>query len=238
MVSPILPLKLTDAVVRKRGKTIVGPITAEIGPKGFTVVMGPNGAGKTTFLRLMHGLEPPREGSVTWQSPAAVVRMRQVLVFQTPIVMRRTVLANICYPLLVRGTARAAAQDMAVHWGEKVGLKAVLNHHAQVLSGGEKQKLAIARALITEPEVLFLDEPTTNLDGSSTREIETILQNAFDGGTRIIMATHDIGQAKRLATDILFLYRSRLHEVSPVETFFDAPATAEAKAFLNGDIVE
>jgi tungstate transport system ATP-binding protein len=238
MVGPILPLRLTDAVVRKHGKTIVGPVSTEIGPEGFTVVMGPNGAGKTTFLRLMHGLETPREGSVEWQGPPTVVRTRQVLVFQTPIVMRRSVLANISYPLVVRGSARSAALEKATLWGEKIGLKAVLNAHAQVLSGGEKQKLAIARALITEPEVLFLDEPTTNLDGSSTREIEAILRDAFDGGTRIIMATHDIGQAKRLATDIMFLYRSRLHEVSPVDTFFDAPKTDEARAFLNGDIVE
>jgi tungstate transport system ATP-binding protein len=107
-----------------------------------------------------------------------------------------------------------------------------------MLSGGEKQKLSLARALITEPEILFLDEPCANLDGRATREIESILQQVQARGTRLVMSTHDMGQAKRLARDVIFLHKGLVHESSSVAQFFAAPKTPEAKAFINGDIVE
>ena len=113
-----------------------------------------------------------------------------------------------------------------------------LQLEAANLSGGERQKLAIARALICKPEVLFLDEPTTNLDGKSTREIETILRSAYENGTRMIMTTHDIGQARRLATDVVFLNRGRLCEHSAANEFFRSPQSSPAKTYLNGEILE
>lgn len=234
----ILPLTLDNASVVKKGKRIVGPISAKIGQTGCTIVMGPNGAGKSTLLRLMHGLERPKQGTVRWQSPDREARHKQAFVFQAPVVMRRTVLENIAYPKLIFGASRKAAQDEAARWCEKVGLGQACDREAHVLSGGEKQKLAIARALIVEPDVLFLDEPTTNLDGRATREIEAILLDALRQGTRLIMATHDMGQAKRLGTDVMFLYRGALHETGPIDRFFDHPTTQEARAFLKGDIVE
>ncbi|MEP3277969.1 MAG: ATP-binding cassette domain-containing protein [Stappiaceae bacterium] len=234
----ILPLRLEAASVVKRGKKIVGPITTEIGRTGCTIVMGPNGAGKSTLLRLMHGLEQPRQGTVTWRVPDREARHKQSFVFQAPVVMRRTVLENIAYPKIICGASRKEAKEIATHWCEKVGLSQACDREAHVLSGGEKQKLAIARALIVKPDVLFLDEPTTNLDGRATREIETILLHALEQGTRLIMATHDMGQAKRLGQDVMFLYRGALHETGTTDRFFENPTTREARAFLDGDIVE
>lgn len=234
----ILPLKLTDASVRKRGKTILDGISTELPVTGFTMVMGPNGSGKTTLLRLMHGLERPRSGKVLWAGHSEAIRARQAFVFQTPIVLRRTVLDNIAYPLIVRGTQKATAREMAEDWATDVGLGAILSISAHHISGGERQKLAIARALITSPEVIFLDEPTTNLDGQSTKEIEAILVKAYEDGTRIVMTTHDIGQAKRLASHVVFLNNGTLCEEAVASTFFEAPKTAAAQAYLRGDIVE
>jgi len=238
MVSSALPLTVTDAVVRKRGKTILGPISTTLATSGFTIVMGPNGAGKTTFLRLMHGLERPREGSVEYRVTPIEARKHTAFVFQNPIIMRRTVLDNIAYPLIIAKVGRKQARERAEQWGQKVGLGEMLGVSAQVLSGGERQKLAIARGLITDPELLFLDEPTTNLDGRSMREIETILLDTYEAGTRICMTTHHIGQAKRLAGDVIFIHNGGLCEYGSKDQFFNNTETLEARAFLRGDIVE
>lgn len=238
MVNSIFPLKLCDAVVRKRGKVIIGPICTEIEEKGRLILLGPNGSGKTTLLRLMHGLEHPREGSVKWHGHPPDVQAKQTYAFQTPVMMRRSVIENLIYPLLIRGVSKADSIKKARAWIIKVGLQDAHKQNAALMSGGEKQKLAIARALITEPDVLFLDEPTANLDGRSIKDIEKLLLDAQENGTKIIMATHDLGQARRLADDIMFLYRGQIHEHCVVNKFFAKPKTAEASAFLRGDILE
>lgn len=238
MVKSILPLIMQGICVTKSKKPILSDITLEIDATGFTIVLGPNGAGKTTLLRTMHGLERTSAGTLQWQGENDHVRKKQAFVFQTPIVMRRTVIENLAYPLTLNGITKPNALEQAQTWAETIGLGNALEQNAGYLSGGEKQKLAIARALITEPEILFLDEPTTNLDGAATREIEDILQKAHTNGTRIIMTTHNIGQARRLASDILFIYQGRLHEISSATAFFEKCKTPESRAFLNGDIVE
>ena len=238
MVSTILPATVSGATVRRRGKTLVGPVDLTLDGEGVTVVMGPNGAGKTTLLRMLHGLMRLRDGRVDWALPYSQAHARQAFVFQTPVMLRRSVRDNIAYPLRLRGVPRAAARARATDWAAKVGLTEGLRRPANDLSGGEKQKLALARALIREPELLFLDEPTANLDGRSMREIETILHDSLARGTRIVMATHNIGQARRLATEVVFLYRGRVHERASAETFFAGPETDEAAAFIQGDIVE
>ena len=235
---PILPLTLKGAVARVRGKTLVGPVDLSLGTSGFTIVMGPNGAGKTTLLRLMHGLQRLSAGQIDWAVPAAEARARQAYVFQAPIVMRRRVIDNIAYPLMLRGEGRKQARAKAGDWARQVGLESVLDSWAPMLSGGEKQKLALARALITDPDILFLDEPSANLDGRATREIETILRHAQTGGTRLVMATHDMGQARRLASDVVFVLHGKIHEYAAADAFFAHPGTAEAQAFIKGDIVE
>lgn len=238
MVNAILPLVVNGAKVRMRGKTIVGPIDLDLVDAGVTTVIGPNGAGKTTLLRMLHGLARLSGGSIDWAIPLHQAQTRQGFVFQAPIVLRRTVRDNIAFPLVLHGIVRKQTRDKADHWGRRVGLSDMLDRPAKVLSGGEKQKLALARALIRDPQVLFLDEPTANLDGRSMREIETILQTAAQEGTKIVIATHNMGQAKRLAQDVIFLYRGLVHERNRTAAFFAGPTTPEAAAFIKGDIVE
>lgn len=234
----ILPLVVKDAVVRRRGKVLVGPVSAEIETDGLTIVMGPNGAGKTTLLRLLHGMERISKGQLKWQVPEPKARAAQAFVFQTPILMRRSTLDNVAYPLEVHGVTGKEARARAETWLARVGLADSAGKPAHVLSGGERQKMALARALIREPQILFLDEPCANLDGRATREFEEILATTRAEGTRIVMATHDIGQARRLAEDIWFVHHGLIHEAGPAETFFTTPKTLEARAFLQGDIVE
>lgn len=233
----ILPLTVENAVVKKQGTQIIGPVSITLEGNGCSIVMGPNGSGKTTLLRLMHGLEKAKKGKVHWQGEKSEIYQKQSFVFQTPVVMRRSVAENIAYPLTVRGHSWKEALKKAAFWIEEVGLNDSINKEAHVLSGGEKQKLAMARALISKPEVLFLDEPSTNLDGASTFEIEKLIVKAQNDGTRIVMATHDFGQARRLATEIIFMHHGSIHEHAINGDFFSGPKTEEAKAFLRGDIL-
>lgn len=239
MVTSILPLTVTDAVVRRRGKTLLGPVTTTVSDSGLSIVMGPNGAGKTTLLRLLHGMERVSGGgSLQWQTPEEDARALQAFVFQSPIMMRRTALDNVAYPLMTHGVSKKDARSRAVEWLERVGLADSAQKQATVLSGGERQKLSLARALIRKPEILFLDEPCANLDGRATREFETLLMKAFKEGTRVVMSTHDIGQARRLAEDVWFIHHGKILEQTPAAEFFASPKTSEARAFLKGDIVE
>ncbi len=237
MVSAILRLTLDQVEIRRGGRCILGPISLTIEGEGITILLGPNGSGKTSLLRAMHGLERISGGKVSWQGPKDRVRARQAFVFQSPVLMRRSVLDCIAYPLLLDGVGKATARRRAADRGAEVGLGDLLENPANSLSGGERQKMALARALIRAPEVLFLDEPCANLDGRSTREIETILQSARADGTRIVMSTHNVGQARRLADHVLFLHDGLLRESASGCEFFTAPATPEAMAHINGDLL-
>lgn len=238
MVSDLFPLTLTDAETSRRGKRLVGPVALSLDGQGICVVIGPNGAGKTSLLRLMHGAARLTGGSIRWACPMAEARQAQAFVFQRPVMLRRSVVDNIAYPLRLRGVSRSEARTQAQDWAARVGLGCMTTRPATSLSGGEQQKLALARALITAPKLLFLDEPTASLDSRSVRDIETILQDAARDGTRLILSTHDMGQARRLADRVVFLLNGRVHETGPAAAFFDAPQTPEAEAFLNGEIVE
>ena len=238
MVSSLFPMTAKGVVVRRRGKRLLGPIDVSFEASGITVVLGPNGAGKTTFLKALHGLERLNGGDVTWNVPDKDAQSKQAYVFQTPIILRRSVRHNLAYPLSLARLGKDENIQLVVEWAQRIGLHDALDRPATRLSGGEKQKLALARALISKPEVLFLDEPCTNLDGRSTREIETLLRAAHQGGTKIIMATHDLGQARRLASDIIFIVDGHIHETGAVDTCFTNPQTPALSAFLKGDIVE
>ncbi len=237
MVGPLLPLRIRDAEVIRAGKRLIGPIDLDIDANGILVIIGPNGAGKTTLLRMMHGLEPIHSGALAWSAGGQDVRTRQSFVFQTPIILRRTVCNNLAFPLILRGLARPTARSRAVAFAERFQLDQILDQPAARISGGEQQKLALARALISEPEILFLDEPCANLDGRATRTIETLLAETRANGTKIVLSTHDLGQARRLADHVLFLLDGHIHEAADAASFFAGPTTPEAVRFLAGDIV-
>lgn len=234
MVNTLLTTR--GATVRARGKILIGPVDLTLSPQGVSIIIGPNGAGKTTLLKMLYGIARLADGAITWHS--ANDHLPQAFVFQSPVMLRRTVRDNIAYPLQLAGIGKRSAHERAEDWAARIGLQAVVNAPARQLSGGERQKLAVARALITDPKVLFLDEPCAFLDGRATREVEAILQAAAQAGTRLIMSTHDLGQARRLATDIIFVQGGRVRETGPAVAFFAAPETDTAQAFLRGDIVE
>lgn len=237
-MSDMFPLSVKGAKTSRRGKVLVGPVDLELDGQGTCVVIGPNGAGKTSLLRLLHGAARLNSGQINWACSTEAAHHDQTFVFQRPVMLRRSVEDNLIYPLRMRGMARKQAKALAADWAERVGLQDMLRRPAPVLSGGEQQKLALARALIVTPKLVFLDEPCASLDGRAMREIEEILQEARAGGTRLILSTHDMGQAKRLADTVVFMFQGQVHEHSPAEPFFAQPETSRAAAFLRGDIVE
>lgn len=238
MVNDLFPVTLAGARSSRRGTVLVGPIDLTLEGSGTCVVIGPNGSGKTSFLRMLHGAARLTGGTIDWACPLTEARRQQAFVFQRPVMLRRTVEQNLIFPLIIHGTSRRAAKALAREWAEKVALDGMLDRQASILSGGEQQKLALARALISEPRLIFLDEPCSALDGRATREIEEILLSAKASGTRLIMSTHDMGQARRLADEVVFLMNGKVNAVGEAPEFFDRPGTSQAQAFLNGDIVE
>jgi tungstate transport system ATP-binding protein len=231
----MLPLVLDQVSFSVNGRAIIDRISAEIGAGPRSVILGPNGAGKSVLMRLCHGLLRPTSGSIVWRAGSGGPE-RQAMVFQRPVMLRRSVLANVIYGMRLAGIAARERELRARDVLEAVGLSHLADRPARMLSGGEQQRVALARAWALNPEVLFLDEPTANLDPGATRDIESIIAQIHASGTKIIMSTHNLGQARRLGDEILFLYQGRLAERAPVERFFRQPASSEAASFIRDEI--
>jgi tungstate transport system ATP-binding protein len=235
--SSILPLTLREVCFEAGGRRIIDRVSFELSAGARTVILGANGAGKSVLMRLMHGLLAPTSGEVAWsERDAARVRVRQAMVFQRPVMLRRSALANLEYALHLAGVPRTEREQRAREALAGVGLAHLAGRPARILSGGEQQRLALARAWAIRPQVLFLDEPTANLDPSAAREIEAAIQAVHAGGTKVVMTTHNLGQARRLGDEVLFIHQGRLAERSPVERFFKQPGSAEAAAFIKGEL--
>jgi tungstate transport system ATP-binding protein len=221
----MLPLRLEALTFLQ----VIRPLTLELEAGPSSIILGANGAGKSVLMRLMHGLLAPTSGKVLWSGGG-----RQAMVFQRPVMLRRSALANVVYALELAGVVdagRAAREAL-----KEVGLAQLAHRPARILSGGEQQRLALARAWALHPEVLFLDEPTANLDPHATREIEALIR-AFDAaGTKIVMSTHNLGQARRLGDEVLFIHQGRLVERAAADQFFAQPSSAEAAAFIKGEL--
>ena len=228
----ILPLRVEQLTFVAGARVIIDRISLDIEAGPSTIILGANGAGKSVLMRLMHGLLAPTSGRIAWSAEST--RRHQAMVFQRPVMLRRSALGNVVYAL--RLSESGNKEKIAMEALEEVGLAHVAHRPARVLSGGEQQRLALARAWALHPEILFLDEPTANLDPGATREIETIIK-AFDAaGTKIVMSTHSLGQARRLGDEVIFLHQGRVAERSPIERFFPQPASAEAAAFVKGEL--
>jgi tungstate transport system ATP-binding protein len=233
-----LPLRLEAVRFETGGQRLIDDLSLTLEAGTRTIVLGPNGAGKSLLLRLCHGLLRPTAGTIrwAWDDPARVCRA-QAFVFQRPVLLRRSAGANVAYALAVAGISRAERQDRVMAALEQVGLAHLADRPARVLSGGEQQRLALARAWALRPKVLFLDEPTANLDPAATRAIEAVIAAMHEDGVKIIMTTHDLGQARRHADEIVFLHKGRLIEHAAAQRFFLRPGTPEARAFVAGELL-
>ncbi len=232
----LLPLEARGLSYTVGDARLIDAIDLRLDDPGVTVIMGPNGAGKSLLLRLMHGLLEPSAGTLRWNGAPVdeTVRRRQALLFQRPVLLRRSVRANVEFVLRLR-PRRDGGEGLRLL--DHVGLAAVAERPARRLSGGEQQRLAMARALALQPEVLLMDEPTASLDPASVATIEALVREAREAGTKVVFVTHDIGQARRLADDVVFLHRGRLTEHAPATEFFDRPASGEARDYLAGRLV-
>ncbi|MFC2969193.1 ATP-binding cassette domain-containing protein [Acidimangrovimonas pyrenivorans] len=232
-------LRVADLTLETSGKRLIGIEKLALDPASVSIVMGPNGAGKSLFLRLVHGLLVPSAGWVSWgEVPCGeATRSTQALVFQKPVLLRRSVAGNIDFVLRGRGLTRAERRERRDALLERVGLLGQSRQPARLLSGGEQQRLALARALALRPQVLLLDEPTASLDPASALMIEQSVQEASRAGTKVIFVTHDLGQARRLADDVVFLHRGGVAEHRAAQEFFSGPSSEAALAYLSGRIV-
>ncbi len=234
----ILPLEIVDLDYVVRGARLLQAVSLrlEAGPR--TLILGPNGAGKSLLLRLAHGLLAPSAGRVEWLGPgAALARRRQAMVFENSVMLRRSAAANVEFVLALRGIPRGRRREQVGAVLQKTGLADLADRPARKLSAGEQQRLALARAWVIEPEVLFLDEPTAALDPSATRLVEGIIDEIAQAGSKIVMTTHDLGQARRLSDEVVFLHRGSILERGPAQGFFAEPRSEAARAFLAGELL-
>src|SRR5215467_6332113 len=232
-----LPIRFDAVTVRSDAVIMLDRVSVQIEAGAPTVLIGPNGSGKTTFLRAAMGLIAPSEGRVTWGGAENAPPLRRAFVFQRPAMLRRSAQGNLRYALCAAQIPRARHEARIAELLALVGLDGLARRPARRLSGGEQQRLALARALARDPAVLFLDEPTASLDPAATKAIEDIVRAIAASGIKVVMATHDLGEARRLAGDIVLLHRGRIVERAPVPQFLNAPSTTEARAFVAGELL-
>jgi tungstate transport system ATP-binding protein len=239
-----LPLMLVDVTMLGREQSMLGSevrildgIVLTLAPGRPTVLIGPNGSGKTTLLRVAMGLIRPTHGRITWGGREHAPPNRRAIMFQRPVMLRRSAAGNVRYALAAAGVPRAARTERVAELLREVGLAGLERRPARRLSGGEQQRLALARALALDPTLLFLDEPTASLDPAATKAIEDIVRSVAARGVKVVMSTHDLGQARRLAGEIVLLHRGRVIETGAAVDFFAAPRTQEARRFIAGELL-
>ena len=232
-----LPIMFIDVRITAGAVTILDGVTLTISPGLPTVLIGPNGAGKTTLLRAAMGLVPPSSGLITWGGHETSDPKHRAIMFQRPAMLRRSAGGNVRYALAVAGMTRGKRHQRASALLAEVGLAGLDRRPARRLSGGEQQRLALARALARDPGILFLDEPTASLDPAATKAIEDIVRVVSARGVKVVMCTHDLGQAKRLAGNVVLMHRGRLIENTPAAQFFATPRTEEARSFIAGELL-
>jgi len=232
-----LPIMLVEARIVAGSVTILDGISLTLSPGVPTVLIGPNGAGKTTLLRVAMGLLSPTSGRVTWGGREAAAPTHRAIMFQRPVMLRRSAAGNIRYALNAADISRTEWEQRTAVLLKLVGLGGLGPRPARRLSGGEQQRLALARALARDPTVLFLDEPTASLDPAATKAIEDIVGKIAARGVKVVMSTHDLGQARRVGGDVMLLHRGRVIEKAAANDFFTTPKTEEAKKFIAGELL-
>jgi tungstate transport system ATP-binding protein len=232
-----LPIAFEDVTLVAGAVTLLDRVTMTLKQGDPTVLVGPNGAGKTTLLRLAMGLLEPSRGSITWAGRPHSPPTRRAIVLQRPTMLRRSTVANIAYALSAANVPRARHAATIAELLALVGLDHAGERPARRLSAGEQHRLALARALARDPAVLFLDEPTASLDPASTKAMEDVIRTVSRRGIKVVMSTHDLGEARRLAGEVVLLHRGRVIEVGAARPFFEAPRTEEARKFIAGELL-
>ena len=235
VMATIFPLVLENIGFSPNGTPVLRDVSLTVELGGRTLILGANGAGKSVLMRLMHGLLQPTAGRIAWAGGLPTAQA-QALVFQRPVMLRRSTLANVAYGLKLAGVPHAERQRRAEAALDRVGLLHLALRPARVLSGGEQQRVALARAWALQPQILFLDEPTASLDPNAAQEVERIIADIHAAGATIVMATHNLGQARRLADSIVFLHCGSVAEHTAADLFFQQPRSAEAVNFLKGEL--
>ena len=236
--NPLLPLTVRGVRLERSGRVLLDDINFVLESRGIQVILGPNGAGKSLLLRILHGLIPPDSGHIDWGGRSPQLAQADLgMVLQRPLMLRRSVLANLTFALARNGVPRPQRRKRAYEALQQAELEKLAAQPAPRLSGGEAQRLAILRAWIQRPKVLFFDEPCANLDPRSTQKIENLVREVHASGTQVILTTHDLSQAKRLADDVLFIADGRIQEYSHATPFFTEPGSPEAAAYLKGQLL-
>jgi tungstate transport system ATP-binding protein len=232
-----LPVVLENVSVLAAETAILDDISLHFSAGSPTFLIGPNGSGKTTLIRAAMGLIAPARGRITWGGRTQVPPLRRAIVFQRPTMLRRSAAGNILYALACAGVSRGRRPARVEELLDLVGLKGLGGRPARKLSGGEQQRLALARALAKEPDILFLDEPSASLDPAATNALEDIIRQVAQRGIKVVMASHDMAQVRRLAGEVVMLHRGHLVETAPAEAFFTQPKTQEACRFVAGELL-
>ena len=232
-----LPIRFENVSVARGAVTMLDRVSLTLSAGAPTVLIGPNGSGKTTLLRVASGLLAPTSGRVTWDGLERVPAHRNAILFQRPAMLRRSAAANIAYALASVGVPRADRPRRIEELLSLVRLQGFASRPARSLSGGEQQRLALARALARDPAVLFLDEPSASLDPAAAKSIEDVVRAVDANGVKVVMSTHDLGQARRLAGEIVLLHRGRIVEQGNAADFFDHPSSEQARVFMAGELL-
>ena len=231
----MFPLRINGLRFAPPGRVVLDGLDLELGGEGISLILGPNGVGKTLLLRLIAGLLAPSAGQIDWAGKAQPDG-RLAMVFQQPMMLRLSVFANVEFALRPQGFSAAERAERTNEVLARVGLAHRAADCARLLSGGERQRLALARAWAMRPRLLLLDEPTASLDPSATEQVERIIREVRTEGAKVLMTTHNLGQATRLADDIIFLAEGRVQEHAPAQRFFARPQSPAARAFLQGEL--
>jgi len=231
----MFPLRLSGLRFAPDERVVLASVDLELSGEGISVILGPNGTGKTLLLRLLAGLLPAHGGVIDW---GGLVRAdgRLAMVFQQPMLLRMSVFANVEFALHPQNMSASERKQRTLEVLERVGLLHREKDCARLLSGGERQRLALARAWAMRPRLLLLDEPTASLDPSATEAVERIIREIRTEGAKVLMTTHNLGQATRIADDIIFLADGRIQEHEPAQRFFAHPKSPAARAYLQGEL--
>ena len=234
-MSAALPIILDGVVFRPGGRIVLDSLSARITSRGVTALIGPNCACKSVTLRLLDGLLAADGGAIRFGDRASA-SVRRAFVFQRPALVRASAAANVELALASSRLRASAVRERAREALDRVGLADRANDPARKLSGGEQQRLALARAWVSEPELLLLDEPTANLDPGATEAIEALVAVIAKTGAKVILVSHNLGQVARLAEDVLILARGRAVEHGRAAQVLQRPRSPEGRSYITGEL--